>query len=206
MSAHASSVETEIKLRLGDAAKGRALVRRAGLRLSRRRTFERNVVFDTPGSDLRRQGALLRLRECGGRKTLTYKGSSSPGRHKSREEVEVTFSDLRAMTHILNKLGYEVMFQYEKYRTEYTDGEGVVMVDETPIGAFLELEGSGEWIDRMAERLGYGAGEYETRSYGSLFQQYSRELGSPQRNMVFPEQGKGRSPSKVVPGTRKKTP
>jgi len=43
---------------------------------------------------------------------------------------------------ILRALGYAPSFRYEKFRAEWTDGKGQVVVDETPIGDFCEIEGS----------------------------------------------------------------
>ena len=51
--------EIEIKLAVADAAAGRAILRRAGFHVSRRRVFENNTVFDTAQRTLRVAGALL---------------------------------------------------------------------------------------------------------------------------------------------------
>ena len=66
-----SGRETEIKLALPDVKTGRALLRNAGFRATRRRVFERNDVFDAPECVLRKSGALLRVREAGRVATLT---------------------------------------------------------------------------------------------------------------------------------------
>ena len=58
-------------------------------------------------------------------------------------------------------------------------------MDETPIGDFAELEGSADWIDRTAERLGIDAGQYITLSYGRLFEQWRQEHGSPAQDLTF---------------------
>jgi hypothetical protein len=34
------------------------------------------------------------------------------------------------------------------------------MLDETPAGVFLELEGPSRWIDRTARRLGFAESDY----------------------------------------------
>ena len=52
---------------------------------------------------------------------------------------------------------------------------GKVLLDETPIGNFLEIEGSPRWIDRTARALGFFDGDYITRSYGYLYLAYCRE-------------------------------
>ena len=61
---------------------------------------------------------------------------------------------------VLSRLGYQRAFRYEKFRTKYSAGEGLITVDETPVGIFLELEGPGYWIDETATRLGSGRDRY----------------------------------------------
>ena len=134
--------ETEIKLALADVKTGRALLRDAGFRVTRRRVFERNDVFDTPECALRKGGALLRVRQAGRAITLTYKGPAAVSRYKSREELETRVPDAASIAAIFERLGFRPIFRYEKYRTEYghPEGGGVATLDETPIGVFMELE------------------------------------------------------------------
>ena len=66
------------------------------------------------------------------------------------------------------------------------------MLDETPIGNFLEIEGRPKWIDRTARVLGFSAGDYITTSYGSLYRIYCRENGVSRKDMVF-GQGTGKA-------------
>lgn len=179
--------ETEIKLAVPDLRTARKLLRAAGFRVTRRRVFERNVVFDTPALALRQASTLLRVRQAGRETTVTYKGKPVPGKHKSREELEVSASDASMMGTIFERLGYRPVFRYEKYRTEYRleRGAGMATLDETPVGVYLELEGSPAWIDRMARRMGFPEQSYITASYGRLYLDRCREMGVPPGNMVF---------------------
>jgi len=181
------SPEIEVKLRLKEVASVRRALRRAGFRLRRRRNFESNLVFDTAGLELRRTGKLLRLREVGRERLLTYKGPPEPGRYKRREEIDIPVRDAAAVRLLLERLGFQVVFRYEKYRTEYhrPGQEGVVTIDETPIGNFLEIEGAPEWIDRTASELGFQPSDYITASYGRLFLEYAVRQSKPPEHMVF---------------------
>lgn len=183
-----SKREVEIKLSLPSAAKGRRLLRQAGFRVIRRRVYEDNLVFDTPQGQLRSSSLLLRLRIAGSVATLTYKGPPSKGRYKSRFESETRVSDPAACSEILNRLGFQQVYRYEKYRTEYLgEGDlGVVALDETPIGVFFELEGPPAWIDATARLLGFGLKSYIVQSYMALHQSCQRRLGLPMQAMVFP--------------------
>lgn len=178
--------ETEIKLRVASAAEGRRRLRAAGFRLSRRRVFETNTVFDTPSGSLRQSGSLLRLREAGGRALVTYKGPATVARHKSREELETTVGDAGNMRLVLARLGFAPAFRYEKYRAEYSDGRGAATLDETPVGCFVELEGDPEWIDSAAVLLGFAPEDYITASYLRLYLDDCARHGRPPGNMTFP--------------------
>ena len=183
-----SQREVEIKLSLPSAAHGRRLLRQAGFRVIRRRVYEDNLVFDTPQGRLRSGNLLLRLRVAGCVATLTFKGPPSKGRYKSRIESETPVSDPAACREILHRLGFRQVYRYEKYRTEYLglDEHGVVALDETPVGVFLELEGSPSWIDSTARLLGFVRKSYISESYIALYLSGRRRLGLPLRAMVFP--------------------
>jgi adenylate cyclase, class 2 len=182
-----SARETEIKLPLAGAPQGRRLLRRAGFRLVAPRTFEDNLVFDTPQGSLRAQGALLRLRTARRRSVLTYKGPAAPGKHKSRLELEVEVASAPAMQAILQALGFEPVFRYQKYRAEFAipGQSGLATLDETPLGAFLELEGSPRWIDRTAQNLGFTERDYITASYGRLYLDSCAQRGVPPGDMLL---------------------
>lgn len=190
MSVPAPAQEVEIKLPLPSAAAGRRMLRQQGFHVVRRRAFEANTVFDTPSHKFRKRGELLRLREVAGRAVLTYKGPAVAGKHKTRPELELEISDAEAFSLILKHLGLRPVFRYEKYRTEYsTDEAGIATLDETPIGVFLELEGSVDWIDHAAARLGFKESSYITDSYGRLFLEHCRRKKVQATHMVFSESG-----------------
>ena len=181
-------VEIEIKLRLpGGLEEVRKKLRDSGFHIRKRRVFESNILFDNIKRTLRKHGKLLRVRQMGQRGLLTFKGPSEQGRYKQRWETETLLHDCGAMEAILAHIGYHPVFRYEKYRTEYAarTGDGKLLLDETPIGNFLELEGSPRWIDRTARLLGFSAADYINRSYGYLYLAYCRERRIRPKNMIF---------------------
>jgi adenylate cyclase class 2 len=118
--------------------------------------------------------------------TLTYKGPPKNSKHKSREELEIMASDARTLGAILGRLGFQRVFRYEKYRTEFQRGStGIVTLDETPIGNYLELEGAPPWIDRTARLLGFTEPDYITLSYGSLYLDWCAREGHEPADMTF---------------------
>jgi adenylate cyclase class 2 len=179
--------EVEIKLRLETAAAGVERLAAAGFQAVQGRAFESNEVYDTADLRLRAARALLRLRESAGETILTYKGPPEAGPHKSREEIETRVEKADALRAVLARLGYEPVFRYEKYRTTFgRAGEaGHVVLDETPIGVFLELEGEPGWIDRTAAELGSAPQQYITESYGTLYRLECERRGVVPSHMVF---------------------
>jgi adenylate cyclase class 2 len=179
--------ETEIKLAVPDVRTARGLLRAAGFRISKRRVFETNTVFDTPELTLRRAATLLRVRQAGGTATITYKGPPTIARHKSREELELQISDAGVMGAIIERLGLGVVFHYDKYRTEYRQPgrAGVATLDETPAGVYLELEGTARWIDRAARKMGFAEDDYITASYARLWLDWCAWHGVGPSDMVF---------------------
>jgi adenylate cyclase class 2 len=193
--------ETEIKLAAPDVKTARRLLREGGFRIARRRVFEANVVYDTTSPSLRPTGRLLRVRQADRTSILTYKGPPLPSsKYKSREEIEVDVSDAHAIGTVFERLGYQPVSRYEKYRTEYRDasGRGVATIDETPIGVFMDLEGPPAWIDRTARRLGFKDKDYITMSYSALYIAWCQREGIKPSNMIFPgiPSTARRSPSK----------
>ncbi len=152
-------------------------------------THEVNTLYDLPGHTLRRKGELLRLRQYGENWKLTHKARARVGKYKSRTELETGVSDGAQMNLMLRALGYQPVFTYEKFRSEWTDGEGHVVLDHTPIGDIAEIEGKPRWIDRTARALGIGPADYITKSYAELFFDWKRKYKRKAMNMTFREIG-----------------
>ncbi|MDR3764108.1 MAG: class IV adenylate cyclase [Acidobacteriota bacterium] len=181
--------EVEIKFIVRDIAALATALRAAGFREKTASTFESNTLYDTAAGELRAAGSILRLRVYGERCTLTHKSRGESGRHKSRVEHETQVSNAAEADAILRALGYAPAFVYEKFRAEWSDGQGEVVVDRTPIGDLAEIEGAPEWIDRTARLLGVADADYITSSYGELFFRWKQQNGSAARNMTFAECG-----------------
>ena len=177
--------EIEIKFQVRDLRGLARKLRAAGFRLVTRRTHEMNTLYDLPGEVLRERKELLCLRKYGSKWTLTHKSGGTKGRHSSREELETSVSDGKKMDVILRRLGYVPTFRYEKFRAEWGDKKGQVVVDETPIGNFCEIEGRPRWIDATAKKLGVSPADYITKNYATLFADWKQATRSPTNEMTF---------------------
>lgn len=180
-----SNQEVEIKFRITDTRSLARKLETAGFRLITARTREMNTLYDLADQALRRRGDLLRLRRYGSEWVLTYKAKGKTGRHKSRVEIETRVADGKKMDAILRAVGFQPTFRYEKFRAEWSDGKGHVVIDETPIGNLGEIEGPPRWIDRTAKALGIDHSQYITQTYAGLFFEWKNQTGSPANDMTF---------------------
>ncbi len=184
-----SADEIEVKFRVADGSALERKLAALGFRQITPRTFEKNVLFDTPDRSLRAQQSILRVRQYGKRWVVTHKrlpqNNDPAARHKHRIETETEVADGDAISTIFSQLGYAPAFTYEKWRSEYADASGHCVIDETPIGLFAELEGPPEWIDATSQRLGLDPSELSTLSYGRLFEEWREATGSSATDLTF---------------------
>jgi adenylate cyclase class 2 len=190
--------ETEIKLRVTDLPALLVQLNRLGARCLGR-VLEQNTLFDTAAHDIRRRGRLLRLRiEAPARSAQVRAGAArawltskrpapSPAhaRYKHTLESETPVSpglDWRAR---FRAIGFIPGFRYEKFRTRFRLGRLHLDLDETPVGDFLELEGTPRQIDRAARVLGYAPARYIRATYWDLYARDARGQGKTPRHMLF---------------------
>jgi adenylate cyclase, class 2 len=187
--------ETEIKLPVTNSTAIRKRLAAIGLVQVHRRCLEDNHLFDTPDRVLRKNRSVLRLRRYGNECRVTFKGTPEDDRlYKTRIELESVVDDSEAIRLVFEALGFHPAFRYQKYRTVFApvNAKGKrgppceAALDETPIGAFVELEGTRRWIDRVARELGYKREDYSTASYGALFIEYCRQRNMAPGDMLFP--------------------
>jgi adenylate cyclase class 2 len=179
--------EIEIKFRVPDLAALATRLQTLGLKQITPRTHEMNILFDLPGRPLRAKGDLLRLRKYGDTWLLTHKArpANDDGPHKIRIETETRVEDGEKMEAILTALQFQPTFRYEKFRAEWQADQGHVVIDETPIGNFAEIEGPPEWIDSLARDLGVTSKDYITETYAALFFAWKRQSRSSAEEMTF---------------------
>ena len=207
------NAEIELKFPIDDLANLQSGLPLLGFRLDTPRTFEQNTLYDTPGRSLRLARQILRIRRYGDAWTLTHKrqpgtgpeGESAP--YKIRIETETRIEDGPALAAIFEQMGYTPAFRYEKFRTEWSQSAPAeplgrigdlppevtlpprchLVLDETPIGDFVELEGPPAWIDQTLAALRINPASCLTDSYGRLFLTWKERTGSPAENLTFDE-------------------
>jgi len=189
--------EIEVKLPIADLS-GLVGKLRQMKALCRGRVFEQNSLYDTPEEHFRRRGLLLRLRTkrparsghvAGGTRqtVITTKAPvpASSSRYKEKLERELIVARPRRWRARLLLLGFRPGFRYERYRTTFWLPGLHLEVDQTPMGTFLELEGTPRAIDRTARALGFSPRDYIRSTYWELFQAQRPHRGRFSKNMLF---------------------
>jgi adenylate cyclase class 2 len=187
-------LEIEAKLLVPDLAPVRARLENDALaRRTKDRVHEANIRYEDARGTLTAQAVALRLRRDrpldGGpdRVRLTYKAPAAQhsSSARTRFEAEVEVSDFETMDLILQRLGYQTVMLYEKFRTTYTLEGAEVVLDEMPFGAFVEVEGAPDAIEAAIARLGLEAMPRFTDSYVVLFAHVKHHLGLTCRDLTF---------------------
>jgi adenylate cyclase class 2 len=106
---------------------------------------------------------------------------------KVREELETVVGDGLLLLRVLEELGFRVWFRYQKYREEFAREDVTVAIDETPVGTFVEIEGSEGGIQHMAAALARNPADYVLDSYRGLFVKHCERHGLPVTDMLFDE-------------------
>ncbi len=178
--------EIEVKFIVDDidALRQRIVALEASLHHSR--TYEDNWCFDTPDQRFQQEDRLLRLRRDH-RVLLTYKEPplTADTAFKVRQEYEIEVNDFEQARALVEKLGFSPSLRYEKYRETFRYGEAEILLDETPLGAFVEIEGTREAIDAITQALQLDDANRITASYGDIFEAVCTTYELPFRDMTF---------------------
>jgi len=156
--------------------------------------FEDNFLLDYPGTPIRRQGCGLRLRLTPDADTFTWKGAVRPDpKLKIREEVETRVEAGKTLLAILERIGLRIIFRYQKFRQTFElEGGLAVVIDETPLGWFTELEGPSEEIERVGTLLGLRQEQFVKASYAGFFvMELERQGRKGENEVVFPAERLG---------------
>ena len=184
MSEDGDGVERELKFACDDLEAVRARLAELGAERQAPAAFEDNLVFDRD-DELEGAGSVLRLRSDRRGARLTVKG---PARFeegvKLRDEREISVSDAGEAQLLLEMLGYGVVQRYQKMREEWQLGTVLTALDHTPIGDFVEFEGSR--AAKVAQRCGFEIESAEPRSYVHIYADHRREHPEAPPQMVFP--------------------
>ncbi len=193
-------VETEAKIHVPSFVAIKRRMVAGGGRVLTARTLETNTLFDTVSGSLRARGNSFRIRRYGAQGSVTLKGAPRVlGGLKSRVELETQVESPEVLAQILMSLGLVPLFRYEKFREVWKMGQALVCLDQTPLGRFVEIEGTSEAIHSVAARLGLSANRFLSASYPALWFEAGRR-----GDMAFAPKAKPASPRAAAGPRRRK--
>lgn len=177
--------EIEVKIAIRDPAAVRGRLAEIGARTATQRLLEDNRLYDDADLAFKEREQLLRVRTVGGKTILTFKKKPAEDdtRYKVRIEHETQVDDPEQLDLILRSLELKPVYRYQKYRQKFVMPEAEIVLDETPIGDYIEIEAAPERIDELAAALGYGPSHYLTKTYHELHVEHAR--CDPPGDMVF---------------------
>ncbi len=177
--------ETEVKFYVSNLTEIEMRLQQMEAHLIQPRVREVNLRFDNPNGDFQREGRVLRLRQDEAVR-LTYKdGSQVIDGVFNRREIEFAVSDFDSAKQFIQALGYEVVFLYEKFRTTFELDGAHIMLDESPIGNFVEIKGAMETLKPIAKKLGLNWNAAVPASYHVLFKRVRESRRLNFRDLSF---------------------
>jgi len=178
-------IEVEVKFFLADMSATRDRIVALGAECLGR-SFETNNRYEDADKNLLKNRSLLRLRRDT-KTTLTYK-SELPDQNpdfKIHRELEVDVSDFTTMNKILESVGFCREQVYEKWRETFIFNNLVLCLDTMPFGDFLEIEGDGQEIEAVAERIGLLWENRIRSNYLALFEKLRTGLNLSFSDITF---------------------
>lgn len=169
-------IEIEVKFRISDIAKIRKALKRTGAKRIGK-VLQEDFALDDEGETLARSGKLLRLRKAGDKVYLAFKSLRRRGKFKEAEEVEIEVSDFEKAKELLGRLGFSPKGKLRKQREEWSFGSSEILIDQSVLGSFLEIEGSREEIEKIVRLLGLDRREGSTKTYEEIYQEYCKKRG-----------------------------
>ncbi len=179
------NLETEIKFRLRNKKHAEELAGRLERTITSEMVLEKNRLFDTAEGTLKKKRWVLRLRSVleinekesllgGGRFYLTLKTPTE--KDVTRNEYETilgkSYRDFHTFVRILEHLGFQEVFLYEKLRKDFKVSGVLVSIAEVPLlGHWIEFEGEEQDIFSFASSLGFKRTEALTKSFRTLWEE-----------------------------------
>lgn len=176
-------IELELKAAVSDSAALVARLQVAGARETfKGRLIDRRLDFED--ASLTARDEVVRVREYRAangqaRALLEWKGpSTAPDGYKRREEISTDAGDADTVVDILNRVGLRVTRVIEREIRQFTlEGATVRMEHYSRMDDLVEVEGTGDAIERAITRTGIPRGEFSTDSLAEFVQRYEARTG-----------------------------
>lgn len=148
------------------------------------KAFERTVRFDTNDQVLEKSGRFLRTR-TGFKNVITFKRKIDSDDFKEREEIEFEISDPEKMNYILKNLGFSKILIMEKNREKWNYKNTEVVLDELPMGNYIEIEGEKESIFEVVKDFQLNIDDKITGTYWDIWREFANKNKIDNENIIF---------------------
>jgi predicted adenylyl cyclase CyaB len=175
--------EIEIKFKIESIEKLREKLKENGAQF-RGKAFQKTFRFDTHEKKLEKMNKFLRVR-TGFKKTLTLKEKIEDKNFKKRKETELEIEDPKKMTSILKKLGFTKILIMEKNREKWFFKKTEIVIDELPMGKFIEIEGSEDSIEKVIKILNLDSKKRILGTYWDLWRDFKKKNNLKGEDIIF---------------------
>lgn len=163
-------LEVEVKAKIKNLKIFKEILNDMGAKFLKKEVQE-DVYFNHPCNDFVKTDEVLRIRKINSETFLTYKGKRLDKETKTRDEIEIKCD--KEIFEILNRLGFKVVANVKKARTEYIFENLIVCVDKVNgLGNFVEIESKNlkdkKRLFEILNFFGIEKGESITKSYLEL--------------------------------------
>ncbi len=168
-------MQTEIEAKFLNMNHGliRARLQAAGAVMDQPMTLMRRTIFDHEDERLQKANSYIRVRDEGGKITVTFKKFEGGGIDAAKE-ISLIVDDYDAACNIFNAAGLTARARQESKRETWKLDEVEIMLDEWPwLKPYIEIEGpSQESIRVTAQKLGLS---WDQASFGDVTNAYAAE-------------------------------
>jgi len=174
--------EVELKAVVDDLALRRKRLEDAGAALS----FEGKISdrrYDLMSGELSRRDEVLRVRRYenreGSRVFLDWKGPTEiRDVYKVREEITTPLEDLESFARILERLGFQIVGEIDRFIAQYQVRGATVRFETYPrMDVLVEVEGTPETIEAAIEVLGMPRGVFSSDRLAAFVARFEERTG-----------------------------
>jgi len=179
--------EIEVKFKIEDIDKLHLDLEEAGYHLVDK-VYQKTYSLWDKFRYLSRKGIFIRTRQDGDKHTFTVKTRdlNLKSEYAERNEYNVEVEDAGKVAEMLKIIGFDDMRVLEKYRETWEGFDVDVVIDYTPIGDFMEIEGEKEEIDAFIERFNLNGLPRITMAYWDVYREDCKAKGIDEKNdLVF---------------------
>jgi len=169
-------IEIEVKFEISNIRKIQQGLKKIGAKKISK-VLQQDISFDDENETFMKQDKLLRVRKEGDNVILAFKSKKKKARFKEAEEIEIKVSDFKKTKGILKRIGFYPMGEFRKTRERWDFKNSEILIDQTALGNFLEIEGTKKEIEEIIKLLELDSKKRSSKTYHELYKEYCKKKG-----------------------------